>query len=172
MDTLIANDQPAPDFSLLDLEGRRHTLSDYHGRVRVVHFWSAECPHAARAAEQLLAYRQEWGEKVVVLNIAPNANESPDLLRQAAARLQLSPVLLDATQQVADLYSAATTPHLFVIDAQGFLRYQGALDDVTFRQRVPTQHYLRQAVEAVLAGRRPNPTQTTPYGCYIVRQSA
>lgn len=170
MDTLIPNDQPAPAFTLTDLEGRQHSLSDSRGRVRVLHFWSAECPHATRAAQQIVAYQAHWGEQVVVLNIAPNANEPPDLLRNAAKRLHLSPVLVDSTQQAANLYGAATTPHLFVVDAEGILRYQGALDDVSFRQRTPTQEYLRQAVEAVLSGRRPDPSQTALFGCYIVRQ--
>ena len=69
----------------------------------------------------------------------------------------------------SDLYAAVTTPHPYVLDQDGILRYQGALDDVTFRQRTPTRFYLRQAVEAVLAGHAPEPAQTSPYGCTIVR---
>ena len=78
-------------------------------------------------------------------------------------------LLHDVNQQVADLYGAITTPHLFVIDVEGILRYQGAFDDVTFRQRTPTQNYLKMVVEALLQGKPPNPSQTPSYGCIIVR---
>jgi hypothetical protein len=70
---------------------------------------------------------------------------------------------------VADQYVALTTPHFFVIDEQGILRYQGALDDVTFRKPTPTHNYLHDAVEAVVAGARPQPAETPAYGCAIVR---
>ncbi len=89
-------------------------------------------------------------------------------IEQAALERNLSP-LLDPDHRVADLYSARTTPHLFVIDPDGNLRYQGALDDVTFRKREPSRHYLREAVTAVLAGRQPDPDLTPAYGCIIVR---
>jgi hypothetical protein len=76
--------------------------------------------------------------------------------------------LHDSQGLVAE-HGAQTTPHLFLIDPGGFLRYQGAFDDVTFRQRTPTQAYLYQAVEALLAGRLPDPAETPAYGCAIVR---
>jgi hypothetical protein len=68
-----------------------------------------------------------------------------------------------------DAYEAQTTPHLFVVDASGILRYRGAFDDVTFRQRTPTKFYLRDAVSAVLENRLPDPAETAPFGCAIVR---
>ncbi|MCK4975476.1 MAG: redoxin domain-containing protein [Anaerolineales bacterium] len=169
MGTLIHNNQPAPGFTLPDLEGNLHPLGNYRGKVVVLNFWSAECPHAERADLELLSYLNEWESKVALLSIASNANETPDLLQRVAAERGLPLVLHDPAGQVADMYAAVTTPHLFVIDGEGILRYQGAFDDVNFRQRAPTQFYLRQAVEAVLAGQSPNPAQTLPYGCTIVR---
>ena len=70
--------------------------------------------------------------------------------------------------QVREAYGAQTTPHLFVVDADGILRYRGAFDDVTFRQRTPTKVYLREAVTAVMEGRLPAPAETAAYGCAIV----
>jgi len=148
MDTVIPNGQPAPDFHLHALDGRLYQLSRYRGSVVILNFWSANCPHAARTDQEIRAYLQDWKVRVTLLPVAANANEEPDLLRRVAGERGLSPVLHDPHQQVADLYGAATTPHLFVIDPDGLLRYQGAFDDVTFRQRVPTRHYLREAVEA------------------------
>jgi hypothetical protein len=94
------------------------------------------------------------------------------MLKQAATERQLPIVLHDADQIVADLYRAKTTPHLFALDNNGILRYQGAFDDITFRQREATAKYLPAAIEALLAGRKPENAQTTPYGCALVRHSA
>jgi peroxiredoxin len=170
MDTL-ENRQPVPDFSLPDLDGRQHPLADYREKIVVLNFWSAECPHAERTDRELLRMQAQWGGKVVVLNIASNANESLDLLRAVASERGLAPVLVDKRHEVADHYVAVTTPHVYVIDGEGLLRYQGAFDDVTFRQRTPTRSYLQEAVEALLAGRKPPVEQTQSYGCTIVRHA-
>jgi peroxiredoxin len=169
MDTVIQNGQPAPDFGLPNLQGQLHRLSELRGRVVVLNFWSAECPWAERADQVMDAYRQEWGENVTVWSFASNVNESTEMLAEAAEQRGLTLVLRDSHQKVADRYGAQTTPHLFVVDGQGILRYQGALDDTNFRQREARRFYLRQAVAAVLAGQDPDPAQTTPYGCTIVR---
>jgi peroxiredoxin len=169
MDTVIQNGQPAPDFELPDLEGKLHRLVALRGRVVVLIFWSAECPWAERADQMLEAYRRQWGDDVIVLPIASNMNESTEMLAEIAKQRRLPVVLHDSRHEVADQYGAQTTPHLFVIDGRGILRYQGALDDTSFRQREARRFYLRQAVEAVLAGQEPDPAQTAPYGCTIVR---
>lgn len=169
MDTMIPNDQPAPAFTLPDLKGNLHSLDRYLGKVVVLNFWSAECPHAERADRELTSYLEQWDSQVTLISIASNANEPHDLLQRVSDERGLPLVLHDQTGQVANLYAAVTTPHPYVLDQDGILRYQGALDDVTFRKRTPTQFYLRQAVEAVLAGRSPKPAQTSPYGCTIVR---
>lgn len=172
MDPLIDTGHPAPVFTLLSLDGRVYQLDKQRGRVVILNFWSAECPWAERGDQELLSYLSEWGDRAVLWTIASNANESPAMLASVAAQRSLPIVLHDHKQQVADLYGAMTTPHLYAIDAQGILRYQGALNNVTFRQRIPTQHYLWQAVEAILAGQDPDPKTTLPYGCTIVRHLA
>ena len=167
--TPLPINQPAPEFSLPDLSGVHHRLEESRGRVVILNFWSAECPWVERADQELLSYLAGWGEAVVLWSVASNTNEPDELLAQASAERGLPGVLRDEGHQVADLYGAQITPHLYVIDTQGVLRYQGALDDVSFRQREPNRFYLRQAVEAVLAGRHPQPAETTPYGCTLVR---
>jgi peroxiredoxin len=169
MDPLIPSGQPAPDFTLPDLTGRLHSLSEQRGRLAIVAFWSAECPWSKRVDCILLDQMREWGERVALLSIASNDNEEPDLLARVARERGLPLVLLDEGHSVSSLYGAQTTPHLFLVDANGILRYQGAMDDVTFRQREPTRHYLLDAVEALFAGRNPDPAQSPPYGCALVR---
>jgi len=169
MDSLIASHQPAPDFTLLDLQGRPHRLSAQRGVITILNFWSAECPWSERADHLLAEWLGAWGERTARWTIASNANEPVEMLAQAAAERGLGILLHDARQEVADLYRAQTTPHVFVIDEQGILRYQGAVDDVTFRQRTPTRYYLHDAVEALLAGRLPDPAEAPAYGCTVVR---
>jgi peroxiredoxin len=160
---------PAPDFKLRDLEGQIHCLSDERGRVVVLNFWSATCPWSHRADEALVAIVQEWGDRLAYWPIASNSDEAIEAISLAAAERALSIVLRDADHRVADQYGALTTPQFFVIDSGGIVRYSGALDDVTFRQRTPKRAYLREAVKAVFAGKLPEPAQTPAYGCALVR---
>jgi peroxiredoxin len=161
--------QPAPEFTLPDLDGRIHMLSDYRGRIVVVNFWSAECPHSERADREFIEYLKDWGEYVVLLSIASNENETSEQASSVARQRGIKPVLLDAGHLVADRYEAQTTPHVFIADEFGLLRYRGAFDDVSFRQREPTQAYVKNAVHALSTGKMPNPSRTEPFGCTIVR---
>jgi peroxiredoxin len=160
----------APDFHLPDLWGVFHKLCDYRGRIVIVNFWSAECPHSERADHSTMACLVQWGEDVQLLSIAANRNETAQIMEDAARARRLPTVLLDAEHLVADLYEAVTTPHAFVVDREGILRYRGAIDDVTFRQRKATRFYLEEAVEALLDGRMPGLQETPAYGCTIVRE--
>jgi peroxiredoxin len=159
----------APEFTLPDLDGRIHMLSDYRGRIVIVNFWSAECPHAKRFDADITACLSQWGTDVTLLCIASNANESDGMLAAVARQHKIPVVLRDADSSVADRYEAQTTPHAFLIDHRGILRYRGAVDDVSFRQREPSRFYVREAVDALLAGRLPEVTEVQPFGCSIVR---
>ncbi|MBN2046001.1 MAG: redoxin domain-containing protein [Anaerolineales bacterium] len=168
MDPIIKTGAPAPSFTLKDLEGKSHTLSDYHGKLAVIVFWSAECPWSSRADHTLNQMRLEWGEDIAVLAIASNANESLEEKTAAASARGVSLVLLDEKGRVARLFGAMITPEVFLIDQEGILRYQGAFDDASFRQPEPTRNYLWEAVEAVLADENPVPSEVPSYGCTIV----
>lgn len=162
--------QPAPDFELPDLQGNCHRLSDYRGKIVIVNFWSAECPHVERTDRSTMACLVQWGGEVVLLSIAANRSESAQMVEEAAKTRSIPTVLMDAGHVVADLYEAVATPHVFVIDREGILRYRGAVDDVTFRQRKATRFFLEEAVEALLDGRDPALEETRAYGCAIVRE--
>jgi peroxiredoxin len=169
MDPVAAVGEPAPDFVLQDLDGRTFRLADQRGRILVLNFWSVDCPHSERADEILAGLRPAWGDQVDVWWVASNANEDDEHLRQTARQRRIGPVFRDAEQAIADRFGARVTPHLFVIDKQGILRYAGAPDDASFRQRVPTRNYVRDAVRALLQGQALEPSSTAPYGCAIVR---
>jgi peroxiredoxin len=162
--------QTAPDFELPDLEGRPHRLSAYRGKIVIVNFWSCECPHSERTDKAIMAMFVQWRNEVVMLSISPNRNETVEAVKTAANARRLPTVLLDADCSAADLYEAQTTPHVFVIDQGGLLRYRGAVDDMTFRKRIPTRFFLDEAVEALLEGCLPALTESPAYGCTIVRE--
>ena len=162
--------QPARDFTLPDLQGNLHTLSEYRGKIVIVNFWSAECPHSERTDLLMKTYLAQWRGEVEILSIAANRSESIQSVEEASKRRSISKVLMDAKQVVANLYKAAATPHIFVVDREGILRYRGAVDDVKFRQPKAARFFLKEAVEALLDGRYPELTETLAYGCAIVRE--
>jgi len=162
--------RPAPDFELPDLQGNLHKLNDYRGRIVIVNFWSAECPHSERTDRSTMACLVQWGGDVEMLSIAANRSEPIQMVEEAATTRCLPGILIDAEHVVADLYKAVTTPHAFIVDRDGILRYRGAVDDVTFRQRKASRFFLEEAVEALLDGRLPELQETPVYGCAIVRE--
>jgi peroxiredoxin len=159
----------AADFELPDLTGVRHRMSEARGRIAIVNFWSAECPHSERTDRELLECLEAWGDDVQLLPVASNALEGVELLDRAARARGLPLLLLDTDQQVADLFEVKTTPHVFLVDAQGVLRYRGAIDDVSFGKRTASRWFLREAVEAVRASRLPAVQETAAFGCAISR---
>lgn len=162
--------QPVPEFELPDLSGKMRRLSELHGRIVIVNFWSCECPHSERTDKAIMSMFVQWQDDVTMLSIASNRNESLSALREAAESRRLPEVLHDADCRVANLFEAQTTPHVFVIDREGILRYRGAVDDVTFRQRKTTRFFLDEAVESLLEGHLPALTESPAYGCTIVRE--
>ena len=160
----------APDFGLPDLQGNLHKLSDYRGKIVIINFWSAECPHSERTDVYLHESLQNWNGEVVVLPVASNRNESLQMVAEAAKSRNIPQVLIDSEHIVSDLYEAVTTPHVFALDREGILRYSGAVDDITFRNRKATRFFLQEAVQALLEGQLPPTGETPAYGCAIVRE--
>ena len=171
MDSLARAGEAAPDFELPDLDGILHRRSSLLGRILVINFWSADCPHSVRADKRLLELKSEWGDRVAVWSVAANRQDRMEDLTRAAIEREVTPLLLDPDQAVANRYGALTTPHVFLIDARGILRYAGAPDDVTFGQPRPTRSYLGEAAAALLAGQDPPLTETPAFGCAIVRMA-
>ncbi len=164
--------EPASDFVLPDLHGDLVKLSDSRGQIVIVNFWSCECPHSERTDRQIMSMFVQWqSNDVVLLPVASNQIETLEAITLAARDRRLPLVLLDSDHRVADLYEAMTTPHVFVVDRKGILRYRGSVDNVSFRQRRPTRFYLDEAVEALLAGHFPPVQETPAYGCTIIREA-
>jgi thiol-disulfide isomerase/thioredoxin len=169
MDPLVRINQAAPAVHLFDLAGNIVGMDTAIADLLLLNFWSAECPWSARADEILAKKQDEWGEAVEVWSIDSNANEEREQIRAAAEERRVRHVFIDPDQAAADSYGALTTPHFVLLDQERVVRYIGALDDTTFRERVPTRFFLVDAVEALRAGRMPEPQETPGYGCTILR---
>lgn len=168
MDPVIGIGQEAPSFVLEDVDGRPHSLGGTRGRTIVLNFWSAECPWSKHADPSVAKAAATAGAEL--WTIACCAGESIEQIRQEAEARGLAPMLIDPDQAVADAYGAQATPHVFVVDREGRLRYQGAPDDTGFGFTPPTTDYLAEALNAIQAGRDPEPALTPARGCAILRR--
>lgn len=162
--------QPVPDFSLTDLDGNTVNIKNYRGKIVIVNFWSCECPHSERTDKSIMSMFVQWQDDVVMLTIASNRNETVEEIKNISTARRIPNVMIDANCEVANLFEAQTTPHVFVIDRDGILRYRGAVDDVKFRQKTPTRFFLDEAIESLLAEQIPEVQESPAYGCAIVRE--
>ena len=157
----------APSFSLPDTDGAEHGPDG----VTVVVFTCNHCPYALGWHERLLQVARDYPQ-VTFLAINPNdAQRYPaDSAEAMRKRVEADggwplPYLRDETQEVARQYDAKTTPDVFVLDAEGRLRYRGAPDE---DYRAPLcAEWLREALDAVLSGDEPARPETEPVGCSI-----
>jgi peroxiredoxin len=161
----------APDFTLPDTAGE--TWSPGGAAATVVVFTCNHCPYALAWHDRIADVARDYaGRDVRVLAINSNdadryPRDSAEAMRQRVEREDWPmPYLHDATQEVARAYDAKTTPDLFVLDAAGTLRYRGAPDS---DHDDPAQRasWLRDALDAVLAGQEPARSETKPVGCSI-----
>jgi peroxiredoxin len=172
--------QEAPDFTAVDSRGNPIHLREYRGKIVVLEWTNADCPYTHKHyssgnMQSVQALAQKNG--IVWLSVNSSAPGKPGFVNGAAAdALTVSrhavptAVLLDPTGSVARLYAAKTTPHMFLIDKDGTLRYMGGIDSLATTDEVDiarAEPYLKEAMLAVTAGNpAPHPV-TKPYGCSI-----
>ena len=169
----VKTGEPVTDFTLTDQQGQSHTLNQYRGHVVLLDFWSATCPVSARYEARLQAIATAYAAQgVVTLAIDANKAETPELIQRVAAERQVPfPILINTGNTIADQLGGLTTPHVFLVDAHGRLVYQGAVDDEGLQPKTVEHRYLREALDAVLAGATVRTPQTEPFGCSIKRVS-
>jgi peroxiredoxin len=172
--SLSIGDQP-PDFDLTATDGSSHSPLDGGGApATVVVFTCNHCPYALAWHDRIADAARDYADRGVRF-LAINANDaeryprdSPQAMRERVESEAPWPMpyLHDATQDVARGYGAKTTPDLFVLDADGTVRYRGAPDS-DYADPGKRAAWLRDALDAVLAGSEPDPSETTPIGCSI-----
>jgi thiol-disulfide isomerase/thioredoxin len=164
----------AGDIQLKDIYGKEHSLKDYRGKVVFIHFWSIVCPYEKLAEPKCKDLQKEFADKGVV-EIAINANQrelkadsDPPYadLREHVEKAGVNFIVtVDPGNKVTDMFDGKSTPHCFVIDRQGVLRYSGALDDDPKGEKgASATNYVRDAIQAVLAGQPVAVATTKPYG--------
>lgn len=172
--------QPAPVFSAVDSNGATHKLGDFKGKTVVLEWTNAECPYTRKHYESgnMQKLQQEaTAAGVVWLSVISSAPGKQGYVTGAEAN-QLTAsrgahptaVLLDPTGTVGREYEAQTTPHMFVIDQTGVLRYMGAIDDKPVASPATiagARNYVREALVAVEAGKPVAVASTEPYGCSV-----
>ncbi len=163
----------APNFTLKDAQGKEHSLADYKGKVVVLEWMNEGCPVCRSVMEgglvgAMMTESKKADPDVVFLFINSTAKDAgkPE---KSAKYLEKHKVdgtaLIDGDGTVGHLYGAKTTPHCFVIDAQGTLAYAGAFDNE--KEGSDNVNYVVSAVTALKAGQTPSPSSTRPYGCGI-----
>ncbi len=166
----------APEYELPDTEGRIWSLTGAGqdpAAVTVILFTCNHCPYALAWHDRLAAAARDYAAHGVrFLAINPNdgvrypGDSYENMRRRVAGEDWPMPYLHDATQEVARAYGAKTTPDLFVLDAGGVLRYRGAPDG-DYEQPSLDAVWLRDAIDALLAGEQPERAETRPVGCSI-----
>jgi len=170
----------APAFTLRCGGGGAHSLADYRGKIVVLEWTNPGCPFVVRHYEKGLmpALQKEAKEKGVVWLLINSTNpEHKDYKTQAemkeifgAWQAAAAKQFLDADGAVGKAYGAKTTPHLFVINAEGILVYSGAVDDDPRGENEERRVYLKEALEALLSGNEIEVGSTQPYGCTVKYQ--
>jgi peroxiredoxin len=166
--------QAAPSFTLTDQNGKEVSLSDFSGKVVVLEWFNPGCPFVKKHyneghMNQLVSRYTDKG--VVWLAINSTDGNTKDSNAKSAEQWKISrPILNDAETQVAQLYGAKTTPHMYVIDKSGKLVYVGAIDNDTSNDSskvAGAKNYVAQALDQVLAGQSVSEPETKPYGCAV-----
>jgi peroxiredoxin len=164
----------APPFDLPGVDGHNHALSDYSESPALAVVWSCNhCPYVQAwegRMQQVQADYAARGFRLVAIN-SNDARAYPEdsfEAMQARAREQgfNFDYLRDDDQSVLRAYGAERTPEVFLFDGDRRLVYHGAIDDSRNEDSV-TSHYLRDAIDAVLAGHAPDPAETMPVGCTV-----
>jgi peroxiredoxin len=162
----------APTFSgLIGTDDKKHGLSDFKdAKIVVVVFTCNHCPVATAYEDRLIALQKEYGEKgvqLVAVNVNTIAEDRLDRMKERAkAKGFKYPYLFDETQKIGRDFGATGTPHVFVLDKDRKIAYIGAVDDNMVADKVKTQ-YLRDAIDALLAGKKPPQDVTKQLGCSI-----
>jgi peroxiredoxin len=159
----------APAHELPDTEGKRHALHE-DGATTVVVFTCNHCPYALAWHDRLASVADDYDVRFLAVN--PNdaeryPSDSYEAMQKRVAEEGWSfPYLRDEDQEAARSFGAKTTPDVFVLDGEGRLRYRGAPDA---DHRDPSQEaaWLREALDALLAGEEIARPETDPVGCSV-----
>lgn len=176
----ISPDTAAPDFTLQGMDGASHSLSVGRGKYVVLEWFNYDCPFVRKhyGGGNMQALQKKYtAAGVIWFSICSSApgkqgHYPADKLAELAKQRDVAStaVLLDPDGRVGRLYGAKTTPHIFIIDPDGKLIYQGAVDSVPSADPADIAgavNYVRAALDAAMAGQPVEKKVTAPYGCSV-----
>lgn len=179
----VKNGETAPSFSLMNQDKQTVSLDEFRGKKVVLEWTNHDCPFVKRHYEtrnMQTLQKDMTDNKVVWLSVVSSAEGKQGYIsstqaKQLTADRDANPthVLLDKKGEVGRLFSAKTTPHMFVIDEMGKVQYQGAIDNLgntgalfsTDLSRA--KNYVRNAVSQLMSGEEVKDKKTRPYGCSV-----
>jgi peroxiredoxin len=170
----VAVDQAAPDFSLTDSSGKTHSLAEFKGKTVVLEWNNPECPFVQKHYTSGNIPKQQAdataaGVVWLTINSGRTATDKAAIANKGQGG-RATAYLLDKDGAVGKLYGAATTPHIYVIDAQGVLRYMGGIDSIQSADKedlAKATQYVPQTLAAIAAGRPVSTKTSQPYGCSV-----
>ncbi len=176
----VVSNQTAPGFTLTDTNGQKHSLSDYKGKFVVLEWFNPDCPFVKKhydSGNMPQLQKQYTAKGVIWLSIDSSAAgkegyyPSQGLNKFMADKGGLpTEVFADTNGQAGHLYGAQTTPHMFVINPQGALIYQGAIDDTPsadIADLKTAKNYVSAALDAAMNGKPVAVSTTKSYGCSV-----
>jgi peroxiredoxin len=169
--------EKAPAFTAKDTAGKEHKLSDFAGKIVVLEWYNPDCPfcqniYKGGAVADTIKQLRALDSNVVYIAINSTANKPEDEVRsQSDAFLKQHkveiPVLMDYSGTIGKAYDARTTPHMFVIDDKGVLRYQGAFTDDPKGENKAAMNYVVNAVKQIKANETVEPSYVKSWGCSV-----
>lgn len=161
----------APAFELQDLDGKAVTLAEFRGKTVVLEWINPNCPVSRGYADRKVMVQTAAAHpEAVWLAINSTSRKHRDYLAAAAHKAYDAkqgigyPVLYDTSGEVGRAYGAKTTPHMFIVDENGKVAYNGAIDS---GPGATSTNYVDAALQALAAGKRPDPATTQPMGCSV-----
>ena len=172
--------QPAPEFTLTDTDGSEHSLADYKGEWVVLEWLNYGCPYVRKHYDSgnMQSLQRKYGELGVkwfaIVSSAPGKQGyyPPDEMNARSAEIgnNALAVLLDPEGTVGRMYDAKTTPHMFVINPEGVLLYNGAIDDQPSSRASSLEgahNYVAAALDEAMSGQEVSIATSQPYGCSV-----
>ncbi len=163
--------KPAPAWNnLIGTDGARHALADLKDKAVVLIFFSVNCPDSLAYEQRFLDLARDYADRsvaVVFLNVSLLPEDDlAHMTARAKKKGYRVPFLFDPTQKLGLAYAAKVTPTVFVLDKDRRVAYRGAFDDDLNPEDV-SKRYVRDALDAVLAGRPVSVKETEAHGCDI-----